>query len=156
MKSRHSSTQVQTRLGSCKEELDNPCLQRRALFQEQNRNSKAFLQKAKAPCRTSRRWLRRVSKCSQLQSTVSLSIGRLTRGASTYVILLGNALNKRDHLQTSCRIKSAYRFVEEQQLRARDQLTSDTNTTFLASTNALSNRGSNQSMLLFSEAKRVK
>jgi hypothetical protein len=70
-----------------------------------------------------------------------------------YVVALCDLFDVVHHLPTGSRIKTAGGLIQEQDLRGSDQLSGDTGTALLPSTNTLSNGGSNNSMCLISQAK---
>lgn len=73
----------------------------------------------------------------------------------TYVVLLSDVLDEGNNLLTCGGIKTAGWFVEEQQLRAGNQLTCDTDAALLASADTFTNWSADKCMLLFPEAERI-
>lgn len=70
----------------------------------------------------------------------------------TYVVLLRNALDERYYLPAGGGIKTTSRFIQEQQLRACDQLAGNTNSPLLTPTDPLPNRSPNERIALVTES----
>ena len=68
----------------------------------------------------------------------------MNRRNDDQVVLLGDVLDEGDNFERSGRIETGSRLVEEEKLRAGDELRSDTNTTLLTARDTLSDWGSNQ------------
>lgn len=68
----------------------------------------------------------------------------MNRRNDNQVVLLGDILNERNNLERGSRVETGCGLVEEKELRAGDQLRSDTDTTLLTTRDALSDRCSDQ------------
>lgn len=73
----------------------------------------------------------------------------------TYVISSRYLLDERDDLITCSRIEAASRFVEEQKLGSSNELTGNTDTAFLAATDAFANWSANDRVCLILQTKRI-
>lgn len=74
---------------------------------------------------------------------------------SSYIVLLSNDLDERNHFLTCSRIEPAGGFIEEQQLWTSNQLTCDTDAALLAPADTFTNGSADKRMLLLSKAERI-
>jgi hypothetical protein len=72
---------------------------------------------------------------------------------NTDIISLRYFLYKGNNFETSRRVETASRFIQEEDLWGSDELTRDTNTAFLSTTNAFSDWSTNDTVCLLSQTK---